>query len=94
MRMKTMALAGFALLPFAAGAYACGSERSAEAYSPVHVAQASDPARPARGPQEQSSVSTNAPPASTTQPTAATNQPPAVKQMNEDERRKVEKEGK
>ena len=94
MRIKAIALTAFVLLPFAVGAYACGSQRTAEAYSPLQVAQASDAARPARGPQEQTSVSTNPPPASVTQPTGATNQPPAVKQMNEEERKKVEKEGK
>ena len=40
------------------------------------------------------SVSTASPPASMTQTTGATNQPPAVKQMNEEEKQKVEKEGK
>ena len=94
MQMKANAVAGLALLSFTAGAYACGGQRSADAYAPVHLAQASDAARPARGPQEQTSVTTAAPPASTAQPTGATNQPPAVKQMNEEERKKVEKEGK
>jgi hypothetical protein len=84
-----------ALLSLQAGAaVACGFQRSAEAALHMQVAQASDAARPARGPQSESSVSTNAPPASTTQPTGATNQPPVVKQMNEEEKQKVEKEGK
>ena len=94
MRLKIMALAVVALLGFAPSAYACEARRSADASAPVQLAQASDAARPARGPQEQSSVSTNAPPATTTQPTGSTNQPAAVKQMNEEERKKVEKEGK
>ena len=84
-----------ALLVVQAGAaFACGFQSSAEASSQMQFAQASDAARPARGPQSETSVSTNAPPASTTQTTGATNQPPAVKQMNEEEKQKVEKEGK
>jgi hypothetical protein len=87
--------AGAALLSLSAGAaFACGFQRSAEAAAQIELAQASDAARPARGPQSDSSVSTNAPPATTTQPTGATNQPPVVKQMNEEEKQKVEKEGK
>ncbi len=50
-------------------------------------------ARPARGP-EQSSVPTNAPPASATQVTGAQDQSPVVKEMNEAEKRKVEEKGK
>jgi hypothetical protein len=97
--MRISAKAGLAfasaLLSLSAGAAsACGFQRSAEASSEMQVAQASDAARPARGPQSETSVSTAAPPASTTQPTGATNQPPVVKQMNEEEKQKVEKEGK
>ncbi|MBV8849626.1 MAG: hypothetical protein JOZ16_08585 [Methylobacteriaceae bacterium] len=92
--VKAGLVVGAALLSLPAGtALACSYQRSADA-SALQLAQASDAARPARGPQSESSVSTNAPPASTTQPTAATNQPPAVKQMNEEEKQKVEKEGK
>jgi len=87
--------AGAALPSLSAGAAcACGFQRNAEASLQTQLAQASDAARPARGPQSDSSVSTNAPPATTTQPTGATNQPPLVKQMNEEEKQKVEKEGK
>jgi hypothetical protein len=83
------------LLSLQAGAAsACGFQRSAEASSEMQLAQAGDAARPARGPQSESSVPTPAPPASTTQTTGATNQPPVVKQMNEEEKQKVEKEGK
>jgi hypothetical protein len=93
--MKAGLLAVSALLALPAGAAsACGFQRSAEAQPPLQLAQASDAARPARGPQSETSASTNAPPASTTQTTGATNQPPAVKQMNEEEKQKVEKEGK
>ena len=72
---------------------ACSNQRSADE-SALRLAQAGDAARPAGGPQVESSVSTKAPPASTTTTTGATNQPPAVKQMNEEEKQKVEKEGK
>jgi hypothetical protein len=97
--MRTSTKAGLAasaaFLSLSAGAaFACGFQRSFEAASQMQVAQAGDAARPARGPQSESSVSTNAPPATTTQPTGATNQPPVVKQMNEEEKQKVEKEGK
>jgi rare lipoprotein A (peptidoglycan hydrolase) len=97
--MRISAKAGLAfasaLLSLSAGAAsACGFQRSAEASSEMQVAQAGDAARPARGPQSETSVSTAAPPANTTQPTGATNQPPVVKQMNEEEKQKVEKEGK
>jgi hypothetical protein len=96
MRISTKAglVAASALLSLqAGGASACGFQRSGEA-SALQLAQAGDAARPARGPQSESSVTTGAPPASTTQPTGATNQPPVVKQMNEEEKQKVEKEGK
>jgi hypothetical protein len=92
---KASVAAASALLLLQAGAAsACGFQRSAEASSALQLAQAGDAARPARGPQSESSVPTPAPPASTTQTTGATNQPPAVKQMNEEEKQKVEKEGK
>lgn len=50
-------------------------------------------ARPARGP-DQTSVPTAAPPADTRHTTGARNQSPEVKQMNENELRKIEKHGK
>jgi hypothetical protein len=91
---KAGLVAASALVSLQAGAaLACGFQRSADA-SALQLAQAGDAARPARGPQSESSVATPAPPASTTQTTGATNQPPAVKQMNEEEKQKVEKEGK
>ena len=93
--MKAGLVGACALLPLQAGAAsACGFQRSAEASSALQLAQAGDAARPARGPQSETSVTTGAPPASTTQTTGATNQPPVVKQMNEEEKQKVEKEGK
>jgi len=48
--------------------------------------------RPA--PPEQTSVPNQAPPASTTQTTGEASRDPMIKKMNEDEKRKVEKEGK
>ena len=50
--------------------------------------------RPAKQPQEQSSVPSNAPPATTTQTTGEALRDPTVKQMNEKEKAKVEREGK
>jgi ABC-type phosphate/phosphonate transport system substrate-binding protein len=93
-RIKAGLAAASALLAASAGAWACGFQHSAEKASALQLAQAGDAARPARGPQSESSVTTGAPPASATQTTGATNQPPVVKQMNEEEKQKVEKEGK
>ena len=50
--------------------------------------------RPAKQPQEQRSVPSNAPPATTTQTTGEASRDPMVKQMNEKEKAKVEREGK
>jgi hypothetical protein len=49
--------------------------------------------RPAKAP-EQTSVPSNSPPATTTQTTGETNPDRTVKKMNEDEKKKVETEGK
>ena len=46
------------------------------------------------GAPQQTSVPNNAPPASTTQVTGKESQDPTIKKMNEDEKRKVEQEGK
>jgi hypothetical protein len=46
------------------------------------------------GSPEQTSIPNNAPPASRTQTTGQTNPDPTIQKMNEDEKRKVEKEGK
>ena len=46
------------------------------------------------GSPEQTSIPNNAPPASRTQTTGQTNPDPMVRKMNEDEKRKIEKEGK
>jgi hypothetical protein len=62
------------------------------------VAQTNPPNATATGPTktgpEQTSVPNASPPATTTQTTGATTQDPKVKKMNEDEKKKVEKEGK
>jgi hypothetical protein len=50
--------------------------------------------RPAKQPQEQSSVPNNAPPATTTQTTGEAPRDPTVKQMNQKEKDKVDREGK
>jgi hypothetical protein len=50
--------------------------------------------RPAKEPPEQTSVPSTAPPATTTQTTGQPSQDPTVKQMNEAEKAKVEREGK
>jgi len=58
-------------------------------------AQTKPPATATRpGSPEQTSVPNNAPPASRTQTTGQTNPDPTVQKMNEDEKRKIEKEGK
>jgi hypothetical protein len=68
------------------------------ATTPTTAAQANQPAttatRPAKAGPEQTSVPNAAPPATTTQTTGATNQDPKIKEMNEDEKKKIEKEGK
>jgi hypothetical protein len=66
--------------------------------TPITPEQAKRPdttaTRPAKDGPEQTSVPNAAPPATTTQTTGATNQEPKIKQMNEEEKKKVETEGK
>jgi hypothetical protein len=50
--------------------------------------------RPAKDGPQQTSIPNASPPATATQTTGATNQEPKVKEMNEEERKKIEKEGK
>lgn len=50
--------------------------------------------RPAQEPAGQRSLPNAAPPATTTRPTGSTNQDPQIKQMNEEGKEKLEKEGK
>ncbi|WP_029587010.1 hypothetical protein [Bradyrhizobium sp. URHD0069] len=50
--------------------------------------------RPAKTPPEQTSTPNASPPATTTETTGQNNQDATVKQMNEDEKRKVETKGK
>jgi hypothetical protein len=59
-------------------------------------AQANPPPATATRPgsPEQTSIPNNAPPASRTQTTGQTNPDPTVQKLNEDEKRKIEKEGK
>ncbi len=85
-----------ALVLVSVPAVACGMD-SAQRASPerlVQLAQAQDSARPARGPELQTSVPNAAPPASPSQTTASTGQGPVVNQMNDEAAQKVEKEGK
>jgi uncharacterized protein YraI len=49
---------------------------------------------PAKTPPDQTSMPNASPPATTTQTTGQSNQAPAVKEMNEKEKGKVEREGK
>ena len=64
----------------------------------AHAQSSSPPSatatRPATQPQEQSSVPSNAPPASTTQTTGEAPRDSTVQQMNEKEKGKVERGGK
>ena len=50
--------------------------------------------RPAKAGPEQTSVPNASPPATTTQTTGETRQDPTVKKMNDDEKKKIETEGK
>ena len=50
--------------------------------------------RPAKAPESQTSLPSNAPPATTTEKTGSTNQPPTVKAMNKDASAKTNQEGK
>ncbi len=67
---------------------------SVEAVSAQTNSPSATATRPAKQPQEQSSVPNNAPPATTTQTTGEAPRDPTVKQMNEKEKAKVEREGK
>jgi hypothetical protein len=69
------------------GVALAGSPASAQTNPPPATAT-----RP--GSPEQTSIPNNAPPASRTQTTGQTNPDPTIQKMNEDEKRKVEKEGK
>jgi hypothetical protein len=68
------------------------------ATTPTTAAEANRPGtnadRPSKTGPEQTSIPNAAPPVTTTQTTGATNQEPKVKKMNEDEKQKIETEGK
>jgi hypothetical protein len=68
------------------------------ATTPITAAEANRPGtnatRPAKDGPQQTSIPNASPPASATQTTGATNQEPKVKEMNEEEKKKIEKEGK
>ena len=50
--------------------------------------------RPAKTPPDQTSIPSSGPPATTTQTTGEAGRDPTIKQMNEDEKRKVDSKGK
>jgi hypothetical protein len=50
--------------------------------------------RPAKTPPDQTSIPNSGPAATTTQTTGEASRDPAIKQMNEDEKRKVDSKGK
>ena len=74
-----------------------GGEQTS-ATTPTTAAEANRPGanatRPAKTGPEQTSIPNANPPASVTQTTGASNQEPKVKEMNEEEKNKIEKEGK
>ena len=87
MKLATRMLA----VSLVAGVFLFGVEAAnAQSNSPP----AATATRPAKQPQEQSSVPDNAPPATTTQTTGEAPRDPTVKQMNEKEKDKVERGGK
>jgi hypothetical protein len=67
---------------------------SVEAVAQTNSPPSATATRPAKQPQEQSSVPNNASPATTTQTTGEASRDPTVKKMNEDEKAKVETKGK
>ena len=67
---------------------------SVEAVAQTNSPPSATATRPAKQPQEQSSVPNNASPATTSQTTGEAARDPTVKQMNEKEKGKVEREGK
>jgi len=50
--------------------------------------------RPAKTPPDQTSIPSSGPPATATQTTGEASRDPTIKQMNEDEKRKVDSKGK
>jgi hypothetical protein len=65
-----------------------------EAMAQNSAAPSTTATRPAAVPTGQTSLPNNSPPATATQTTGEVSRDPAVKKMNEDEKRKVETEGK
>ena len=68
------------------------------ATTPTTAAQANRPdttaTRPAKAGPEQTSIPNASPPVTATQTTGAANQDPKIKEMNAEEKKKIEKEGK
>ena len=70
----------------------CAGRVQAQATSDKPVG--ANASRPAKSPQSQTSLPSNAPSATTTQKTGSTDQPPTVKAMNRDASAKTNQEGK
>jgi hypothetical protein len=68
----------------------CNAAATAQTTSPPGATAA----RPAKTPSGQTSLPNQSPPATTTQTTGEAPRDPVVKKMNQDEKRKVETEGK
>ncbi len=65
-----------------------------EARAQNNAAPSTTATRPAAVPTGQTSIPNNSPPATATQTTGEVSRDPAIKKINEDEKRKVETEGK
>ena len=68
------------------------------ATTPTTAAEANKPdataTRPSKTGPEQTSIPNASPPVTATQTTGASNEEPKIKEMNEEEKKKIEKEGK
>jgi hypothetical protein len=85
----------FACVPALLATSALGCDwTTARSATPMRLAQNQDTARPARGPQQTTVATDQAPPATASNTTAATDQNPTVKQMNQEAAGKTSKEGK
>jgi hypothetical protein len=65
-----------------------------QAMAQNNTAPSTTATRPASVPTGQTSIPNNSPPATASQTTGEVSRDPAVKKMNEDEKRKIETEGK
>ena len=81
-----------ALVPALAVPTLCGGRVHAQTTPDKPVG--ANASRPAKAPESQTSLPSNAPTATTTQKTGSTEQPPVVKAMNKDAGAKTNQEGK